>query len=377
MFENLEQIPLDPIFRILGEYKSDSRKKKVNLTIGFYFDQNGKPYVFPVAKKAFKKIDQKDFYYQPIGGNQEYLNLTANFVLDKKKFPNLAMISTCGGTQACRLFADLIKRAYGKRKIYIATPTWGNHFAVFQSLKIQKFEHLDEEGEINFQAYKDIAKKAEAGSIILLQGGQTHNPTGLNLSLPQLEKLIKIINKRKLTLYIDAAYIGMGEGLAKDKKYLKLAYQKCEKIGIGVSYSKNASLYELRTGALFIKTENKTAVESQLQQLTRESISMAPGFGQEIMIQILKNHRKQWETELEAARKNLETRKKELVKNLPPEHKHLKKCQGLFGLLHISKQQLEKLRSDHGIYITDGNRINFGGLRQKDIPYIAKSLNNL
>ena len=56
-------------------YKADKFEKKVNLGVGAYRDNDGKPYVFPVVRKAEAQIvaDMSiDKEYAPIDGNAEF-----------------------------------------------------------------------------------------------------------------------------------------------------------------------------------------------------------------------------------------------------------------------------------------------------------------
>lgn len=48
--------PPDAILGITEAYKKDSNPKKMNLGVGAYRDDNGKPYVLP-SVKAVRKID--------------------------------------------------------------------------------------------------------------------------------------------------------------------------------------------------------------------------------------------------------------------------------------------------------------------------------
>ena len=51
-FEDIEMAPPDAILKLSTGYNADTDPKKVNLGIGAYRDDDGKPYVFPVVKKA-------------------------------------------------------------------------------------------------------------------------------------------------------------------------------------------------------------------------------------------------------------------------------------------------------------------------------------
>lgn len=48
--------PPDPILGLTNAYKADKDPNKVNLGIGAYRDNNGKPYVFPIVKKVELEI---------------------------------------------------------------------------------------------------------------------------------------------------------------------------------------------------------------------------------------------------------------------------------------------------------------------------------
>ena len=48
--------PPDPIFGLLEAYNKDERATKVNLTVGAYRDDQGKPYVLDVVKQVCHMI---------------------------------------------------------------------------------------------------------------------------------------------------------------------------------------------------------------------------------------------------------------------------------------------------------------------------------
>jgi len=48
--------PADPILSLSIDYKNDKNPKKVNLGVGAYRDNDGKPYVFPVVRKVEQAI---------------------------------------------------------------------------------------------------------------------------------------------------------------------------------------------------------------------------------------------------------------------------------------------------------------------------------
>jgi aspartate/tyrosine/aromatic aminotransferase len=48
--------PADPILGTALAFKADKNPKKMNLGVGAYRDDNGKPYVFSVVKEVDEKL---------------------------------------------------------------------------------------------------------------------------------------------------------------------------------------------------------------------------------------------------------------------------------------------------------------------------------
>ena len=48
----MKEGPPDAIFGLVESFKSDPRPNKVNLGIGVYADDKGKPYVFPIVREV-------------------------------------------------------------------------------------------------------------------------------------------------------------------------------------------------------------------------------------------------------------------------------------------------------------------------------------
>ncbi len=373
MFQNLPFLPTDPIFGLMSQFREDSRSYKVNLGVGIYSNPDGNPFVFPSVKKAAQELDIEDFNYQPIGGNKEFIKNSAQLALgDAYTSSGWTGVATCGGTQACRIVADLLKTS-GTKDLLLSDPTWGNHIALFQSLNLIRIPHLDKNQNVDFQNYEAVLQKAAPESCLVLQGGQTHNPIGKNLSIAQLEELLPLIKKKNIFVFVDFAYLGMGENLAEDRKMLQFLWNNLEEMALGLSYSKNASLYEHRTGALIIKTNSQDIVRSQLENIIRSSISMAPGFGQEIMNRVFEKYQDTWHQELQTVTDQIQEDRKLFVEALP-EFDYLAEGQGMFGMLPLSPDHIKTLRTKYGIYLVGNGRINFAGVKESNIEYIRDSL---
>uniref|UniRef100_A0A8D8VA45 Aspartate aminotransferase, mitochondrial n=1 Tax=Cacopsylla melanoneura TaxID=428564 RepID=A0A8D8VA45_9HEMI len=70
-------VPMGPADKILGVadgFNKDSHPKKMNLGVGAYRGEDGKPYVLPSVKEAESRIFEKnlDHEYAQIGGDPKF-----------------------------------------------------------------------------------------------------------------------------------------------------------------------------------------------------------------------------------------------------------------------------------------------------------------
>lgn len=375
MFQNLNPIPLDEIFRLFAEYTADPRENKVNLGIGLCHDTYGKLYQLESVKKAYSNVNVDDFSYAPIWGNPEYLKRSADLIFDIYDPDKLAMQASTGGSHALRLIADLLMKDDEYKNILIGTPSWNNHLALFKNMNIDQFDHLDTGWtKASLENYIQAVESAKPWTILLLHGWRAHNPTGINLDKEELLLLIPYLQKHNIYLIVDFAYFWLGESIVEAREWLQLIYDNLNDFALTFSYSKNAGLYEMRTGLLFIKTEHKQIVESQLRQLCRESVSTSPGIGQEMVVDLLKNQKEERLSELESMRLSCENAKMLLVWKLPSEFSYLMNCAGLFWLLALSKEQIDNLKKEFGIYMLSNGRINFTGITKENVAYVVKAI---
>jgi aspartate/tyrosine/aromatic aminotransferase len=83
--------PADPILSLSIGFKNDKNPDKVNLGVGAYRTEEGKPYIFPVVKKAEEMIVSNlalDKEYAPIEGEADF-NIGARGVLFGWDHPNV------------------------------------------------------------------------------------------------------------------------------------------------------------------------------------------------------------------------------------------------------------------------------------------------
>ena len=114
-------------------FKNDKDPKKVNLGVGAYRDNNGKPFVFPIVKKVeLEIVNDKtlDKEYAPIDGVAEFITGSRQvlFGWDHPLVQDSRLVTSqaLSGTGALKILADFLHK-WRKAPIYMSKPTWGNH----------------------------------------------------------------------------------------------------------------------------------------------------------------------------------------------------------------------------------------------------------
>merc|ERR1719464_740731 len=82
MFSTVQELPPDKIFFTKSAFKADTDSRKINLGIGAYRTNDGKPYVLNIVKKVEADLlaDENQGLlnkeYLPIGGDGEFVKLS-------------------------------------------------------------------------------------------------------------------------------------------------------------------------------------------------------------------------------------------------------------------------------------------------------------
>lgn len=383
----MKKVIMDEIFKLNNEFISDQRKEKINGGIGLYLDDEGKPYVMSAVRKAVSILNLSNFNYLPISGDSIFLEESAKIVLGNYLYSNLKKNiikqAVAGGTNGLFLWGSLIKIFNRKPLIIISNPSWENHKRIFSYLgfRIKEYKHLNEKGDFNFRAFKKIIIE-NPRVFLLLHGGSTHNPTGVNPDNKQWEEIVEIIKHNKNEICFDFAYMGLGNNIEKDSYSTRLFIRNNIPTSIVISYSKNMTLYQHRTG-IFLRIENsikkKTLAENHLQNIFRITNSNPPAFGQLIAKEIFTNDqlKNNWINSLKTMVKSIENRRRLFVDKTGDRFKFILKHKGLFSLLNLNPDYILKLKDKYGIYLLSNSRINFSGISIKNIEKTAKAINEL
>lgn len=131
--------PPDAILGVTEAYKKETNPKKINLGVGAYRDDNGKPCVLASVREAEERLRKKnlDKEYLPISGTADFCKLSIKLALgdDSPIVTNglNATVQGISGTGSLRIGAAFLQAFYpGVKTVYLPTPTWGNHIPIFK-----------------------------------------------------------------------------------------------------------------------------------------------------------------------------------------------------------------------------------------------------
>lgn len=145
-WKNVEPAPKDPILGVTEAFLADPSPDKVNVGVGAYRDDNGKPVVLDCVREAERRIaGSMNMEYLPMGGSnkmvEETLKLAYGEDSDLIKDKRIAAIQALSGTGACRIFADFQKR-FSLILISISQSLLGPTTITFGGMQMYHKEHF-------------------------------------------------------------------------------------------------------------------------------------------------------------------------------------------------------------------------------------------
>ncbi|MBY6347578.1 aspartate/tyrosine/aromatic aminotransferase [Providencia rettgeri] len=392
MFEHLQAYGGDPIFRLNEAFHADPRDRKVNLTIGLYYDEQGRLPLLDVARRAEEQWASKGQPrgYLPIEGLASYRSAVQKLVFgaDSKVLQEgrVATIQTLGGSGALKVGGDFLHDAYPNSEMWISDPAWDNHHSIFRGSGIptHTYRYYDPATRgLDFTGLMEDISVLPEHSIVLLHPC-CHNPTGADLSDEQWLQLIPVLQERKLIPFLDMAYQGFGRSLDDDAFAVRAMVDAGLTFLLANSFSKNFSYYSERCGGLSVvckSADEADRVLGQLKAVVRRIYSNPPSHGGQAIATILSDESllAEWTADVEAMRQRIAAMRKRVhdrLKELAPQYdsSYFVKQQGMFCYTGLTKEQIQKLRDDFGVYVLESGRISVPGLNQSNVDYFAESL---
>jgi len=401
IWSKVQMGPEDPILGVTVAFNKDTDPKKINLGVGAYRDDNGKPFILASVREAEKRLFEKnlDHEYLPIAGLAQFNKLVQELQLGTEspviKEKRAVTVQALSGTGALRVGADFMERFIdlpgdNKKIVYLPSPTWGNHIPIYNDagFQVKYYKYYDEKTcGLDFKGLTADVKAAPNQSLFLFHAC-AHNPTGVDPDMQQWQEISNICKEKKHFVFFDLAYQGFASGNPeKDAGPVRLFIKEGHNVGIAQSFAKNFGLYGERVGALtFLCKDDKEAacVESQLKILVRPMYSNPPLQGARIVSTILSDTQlnAQWRTEVDAMAKRIIGMRKALVDNLKQvgstkDWSHITKQIGMFAYTGIKPEQVDRMAKDFHVYLTRNGRISIAGITTQNVKHLATAMHEV
>ena len=381
MLKRLEAQAPDALLALIKLHAADERTDKVDLGVGVYRTGQGATPVFAAIKQAEQVLvdTQESKSYLGPEGDTGFVNALMPYIFGENATMGgrISGMQTPGGTGAVRLALALAQKA-GMTRLHMGTPSWPNHKQIIDDLGLElvAFDHSNPDGTANLDAVLAAIRSAQPGDGILLHGC-CHNPTGIDYSFDDWAAIGDAVAETGIFPIIDTAYQGLGAGLEEDAAGFRSLLAKVSEAFIAYSCDKNFGMYRDRVGAFYIlagegDAETLETAFSNANALARASWSMPPDHGAAAIRLILRDPKmtEVWLDELDTMRTRMRQVRDRLAAagvagsvDLTP----LGTQNGLFSVLPVTKDQVVRLREEHGIYMAGSGRINIAGLTMDNI----------
>ncbi|XP_055824983.1 aspartate aminotransferase, cytoplasmic [Solanum dulcamara] len=394
VFAHVVRAPEDPILGVTVAYNKDTSPVTVNLGVGAYRTEEGKPLVLNVVRRAEQMLvndTSRVKEYLSITGLADFNKLSAKLIFGADS-PSIqenrvTTVQCLSGTGSLRVGAEFLARHYHEHTIYIPQPTWGNHPKVFTlaGLSVKYYRYYDPATRgLDFQGLLDDLTAAPAGAIVLLHAC-AHNPTGVDPTIDQWEKIRQLMRSKGLLPFFDSAYQGFASGnLDADAQSVRMFVADGGECLAAQSYAKNMGLYGERVGALSIVCKDSdvaSKVESQLKMVIRPMYSNPPIHGASIVATILKDRKMydEWTVELKAMADRIISMRQLLfdamqARGTPGDWSHIIKQIGMFTFTGLNAEQVSFMTREYHIYMTSDGRISMAGLSSRTVPHLADAM---
>ncbi len=392
LFDDLEAAPADAILGLTEAFNNDPNPEKINLTVGVFRDEQGKTPILSCVKQAEQRIlqDEQTKGYLPMTGSADFGGHVQQLLFGEGheviSSGRAVTAQTPGGTGALRVSGDFIHTMFPNAKIWLSDPTWPNHPAIFHAARLETktFPYFDKAtNRLDFEAMLAALQQVSPGDVVVLHGC-CHNPTGIDPTPDQWQKLADTLYERDALPLLDFAYQGFADGLQEDAVGLRTLCRAGREMLVCTSYSKNFGLYNERVGALTLIASGSDAATTAVGHLKlriRTNYSNPPAHGATIVATILADDalRTEWETELAQMRNRINGMRKTFVATLAArgvdrDFSFIERQCGMFSFSGLNREQVDRLREQYSIYVVGSGRINVAAMTTANIDALCSAV---
>ncbi|GHD78738.1 aromatic amino acid transaminase [Vogesella fluminis] len=392
MFQHVEAYAGDPILTLVETFNKDTRNPKVNLGIGLYYDEEGRiPLLLSVQKAEARRVASAGpRSYLPMEGAANYRTALQQLLWgaghEAVTAGRIATIQTIGGSGALKIGADLLKRYFPQSEVWVSSPTWDNHRAMFEGagFMVHDYPYYDAaSGGVKFDEMIACLQALPAKTIVLLHPC-CHNPTGVDLNHAQWEQVIEVVKQRDLLPFMDIAYQGFGDSLEDDAFAIRAMTAAGVSFFVSNSFSKNLSFYGERCGGLSVvcrDAEEAERVLGQLKATVRRNYSSPPTHGGQVAALVMAEPalRSEWETEVSGMRERIKAMRQKLYEVISAkvpgrDFSYFIKQRGMFSYTGLTPEQVDRLREEFAVYLVRSGRMCVAGLNSHNVEYVADAM---
>ncbi len=391
LFSKLSAYAGDPILSLQLAYRDDARADKVNLSIGLYYDEQGRIPRLESVRRAQQIVggSEEPCTYLPMSGSPAYCKAAQGLIFGADseivREGRVAIIQTVGGSGALKVGSDVLKRFFPESTVRISNPTWDNHRAIFEGsgFFVDTYPYFDQATQrLDFDSMAAYFRTLPEQTVVLLHPC-CHNPTGADLTSAQWDEVVQIIISRRLLPFLDMAYQGLGEGFEQDAYLVRALVKANQAFLVANSFSKIFSLYGERCGSLSMvcaSADEAQRAAGQMQQAVRRNYSSPPAYGGHVVETVLLDPelRGLWESEVNGMRQRIQTMRTALHSSLVAlrpgyDWDFLLAQTGMFSYAPALGQHMQQLCEQYGVYVIESGRICVAGLNDGNIEPVARA----
>ncbi|XP_049958548.1 aspartate aminotransferase, cytoplasmic-like [Schistocerca serialis cubense] len=397
-FEDVEFGTPIEVHIVRASYNADPFEKKVDLGVGAYRTEEGRPWVMPwvyTVRQQLAHDPTLNHEYLPFLGCERFTRC-ANELLLGDNSPAIHQgkvfgIQSLSGAGSVRIAFEFLCKVMKYKTVFIPLETWENHYRLvthggFSDVREYRYWNTQTR-KLDFEGLIEDLSGAPADSVVVLHPC-AHNPTGCDPSHEQWDRIADIIEERRLFPFFDIAYQGLASGdIDEDAWAVRRFAERGIEFFSAQSFSKNCGLYGERTGNLAVMLNNPDKIEkvkSQFIVIARSIYCSPPSQGARIVTTMLEDPKlkEEWKTCLREMTNRIKDMRKGLKERLdalgtPGSWDHITQQVGFFSFTGLSERQVQLLREKYHVYMLSNGRANMCGLNTKNLDYTANAIHDI
>ena len=237
-------------------FRECQNPNKLNLGVGAYRTEALEPYVLDVVKRAETMMTGRPRQGVPadagFGGVQRrHRGLLLGKDSEAVRDDRVATVQSLSGTGSLRVGAAFVAKFLPGAKVFLPSPTWGNHKNIFADAGCEWAEYRYYDSKtvgLDLEGMLEDLRAAPHGSVVILHGC-AHNPTGVDPTRDEWVAIADVCSENRLVPFFDVAYQGFASGSLETDAFAVRLFAK-RGIEFFCAQSTRRTSYAERVGAI-------------------------------------------------------------------------------------------------------------------------------